>query len=102
MNACTKALIYGNEVEVKLDSYIVPDGWTFGGIVIASDWDKADFCLTKSASYAGDPIESLAVNVTITGSTWQRRQGDYWIRVKIEFVGDGEPSVFSGGWMLRK
>jgi len=46
-------------------------------------------------------IPSLAVNVVVTGRTWQRRQGDYYVRVEIEFVGDGEPSVFAGGWMLR-
>jgi hypothetical protein len=41
------------------------------------------------------------VNVVVTGRTWQRREGDYWVRVRIEFVGDGEPSVFVGGWLLR-
>ena len=91
-------LIYGNEVEVKLGSCIRPDGWRFGERLTASDWNMAQFRLPTGSA---GPIKSLAVNVTITGRTWQRREGDLWVRVRVEFVGDGEPSVFVGGWMLR-
>lgn len=91
-------LIYGNEVEVKVGSCIRPDGWRFGERLTVSDWNKAQFRLPTGSS---GPIKSLAVNVTITGRTWQRREGDLWVRVRVEFVGDGEPSVFVGGWMLR-
>jgi hypothetical protein len=43
---------------------------------------------------------NVAVNVKITGKTPTRRNGSLWYRVKVEFVGDGEPSTFSGGWFL--
>ena len=44
--------------------------------------------------------KSLAVNVTTTGEIkWY--QGGYRSRCKIEFVGDGEPSTFSGGYLYH-
>ena len=89
--------IYGREVEVKLDSYVVPENWRFGNRLIPSDWDKAQFRLPTNS---GGPITSLAVNVAVTGRTLQRRQGSLYVRCQIEFVGDGEPSTFAGGWML--
>lgn len=91
-------VIHGNEVEVKLGSCVRPDGWRFGQRLIASAWDVARFRLPTGSA---GPVESLAVNVVATGRTWQRREGGYWVRVRVEFVGDGEPSVFAGGWMLR-
>ena len=42
---------------------------------------------------------NIAVNVTITGKTPTKRNGVIWYRCKIEFVGDGEPSTFTGGWI---
>jgi hypothetical protein len=94
-------LIYDTEVEAKVGSCIRPDEWSFGSRLVPSAWDRAQFRLPRPNAFPGDPIQSLAVNVVVTGRTWQRREGDYWVRVRIEFVGDGEPSVFVGGWMLR-
>ena len=90
-------LIYGREVEPAVDSYVVPELWTFGGRLRPSDWDKAKFYLPTNS---GGPIKELAVNVTVTGRTLQRRQGSLYARCQIEFVGDGEPSTFTGGWLL--
>jgi hypothetical protein len=95
-------VIYGNEIEVKVGCCIRPDGWSFGGRLISSAWDKAQFRLPRPAAFSGDPIQSLAVNVVVTGRTVQLREGGYWVRVRIEFVGDGEPSTFTGGWLLRE
>jgi hypothetical protein len=95
-------VIYGNEIEVKIGACIRPENWPFGSRLIASDWDQAEFRLPRPNAFPNDPIQSLAVNIVITGRTWQRREGDYWLRVRIEFVGDGEPSAFAGGWMLRE
>jgi hypothetical protein len=67
-----------------------------GGRLKPSTWDKAQFYLPTNS---GGPIKELAVNVTVTGRTLQRMQGDLFVRVKIEFVGDGEPSTFTGGWL---
>ena len=95
-------VIYGNEIELKVGSCIRPDGWNFGGRLISSDWDKAQFRLPRPAAFSGDPIQSLGVNIVVTGRTVQRRECGFWVRVRIEFVGDGEPSEFTGGWMLRE
>lgn len=89
-------LIYGNEVEVNVGSCIRPDGWTFGSRLVRSEWDRAQFRLPRPNAFPGDPIQSLAVNVVVTGRTWQRREADYWCRVRIEFVGDGGRPSSSG------
>lgn len=91
-------VIYGNEVEVAVGSVIHPDNWRFSQKLIPSNWDAAQFCIPTGHDYG---ITHLSVNVRVTGRTFQRREGDYWVRVQIEFVGDGEPSTFHGGWMLR-
>jgi hypothetical protein len=63
------------------------------GTLVNSDWDKAQFRLTGQ-------IADVAVNVVVTGRTLRRGAGSVdWVRVRVEFVGDGEPSSFSGGWM---
>lgn len=90
------AMIQERKVAPKLDSVVRPDGWAWAGRLVRSDWDRADFYLTTNS---GGPIKELAVRITITGRTIQRREGDYWVRVRIEFVGDGEPSSFTKGWM---
>jgi len=77
-------------------SYVVPELWRFGGRLTASDWDKAQFYLPTNQPV----VKEVATNVTVTGRTLQRRQGSLYVRCQIEFVGDGEPSTFSGGWML--
>lgn len=92
-------VIYGNEVEVNVGSIIRPDKWRFAEKLVASEWDAAKFRIPLSSN---GPIKSLAVNVTVTGRTYQRREGNYWVRVQIEFVGDGEPSTYSSGWMLKQ
>lgn len=93
------ATIYGNEVIVQVNSVIKPDDWQFAERLIHSDWAAASHRLLTGHNYG---ITSLAVNVKVTGRTWQRREGDYWARVEIEFVGDCEPSVFCGGWIKRE
>lgn len=45
--------------------------------------------------------QNLAVNVTVTGRKPVKTaySDAHWVRIKIEFVGDGEPSTFHGGYM---
>ena len=40
-----------------------------------------------------------AINVKVTGRTFQRLHDCKVVRIQIEFVGDCEPSTFEGGWM---
>lgn len=45
--------------------------------------------------------KDLAVNLVVTGRSvrWNSKDGFYGVRVKVEFVGDCEPSTFVGGWV---
>jgi hypothetical protein len=88
--------IYGQQVEAKVGSYVVPELWRIGGRLMPSDWEPAQFRLPTGQAV----VTSVAVNVTVTGRTMQRRQGSLYVRCQVEFVGDGEPSTFSGGWLL--
>lgn len=88
--------VWGREYRVEVGTVIKPDNWQFGQRLERSEWDRAAFRL-PSGRYPG---VSTAVNVVITGRTLRRIGGSYWLRVLIEFVGDGEPSISHGGWML--
>lgn len=81
----------GRDVSPTLGRLVQPDGWAWAVPLQPSGWSAADFRL-PSANY---PDRSWAVKVTVTGRTVQKGR----IRVKIEFVGDGEPSTFHSGWM---
>lgn len=88
-----------------------------GDVIICDGWGKshcAEPLLAddgyKDSSFPGCqfrvPLRGgqymVAVNVYVTGRTLQRPFGVYggwWVRTKIEFVGDGEPSVFESGWI---
>jgi hypothetical protein len=59
-------------------------------------WDKADFAWDV---FCDGPIKELAANVYVTGRTVQWKSGCQVVRVRVEFVGDGEPSTFANGWM---
>lgn len=42
----------------------------------------------------------LAVNIKVTGrKSFELYKDRYRTRIQIEFVGDGDPSVFARGWM---
>ena len=90
--------------------YIKPDGWKAGEIITADDGYKdssfpgCQFRIpaggyrkeinSQGIEHYTKPFYMLAINVTVTGRK-PDRNGHY--RVKIEFVGDGEPSTFTGG-----
>lgn len=89
------------DIPVQVGSIIKPEAW-FGGMpLLESDWDKAQFRLKTMSGEYGGPVKSIAVNIKVTGKTYQRFGDDQWIRVQIEWVGDGEPSTFSGGWLKK-
>ena len=48
------------------------------------------------------PIDTVAVNVEVTGRTLQRKWGGYYVRVRITWVGDCEPDTHGSGWMEVK
>lgn len=83
--------IDGRDVTVNAGRLVRPEQWGWAMPLAACEWDGAAFRL-PSANF---PDVRLAVNVTVTGRTIQKG----FVRVQIEFVGDGEPSTFCGGWM---
>lgn len=90
------SLGYEQQPQPKVDSWLELDSGARGYLLACDDWDKADFRL---------PVTSLqiehAVNVYITGRLAHRRwKDDGWsVRVSVDFVGDGEPTVTVKGWM---
>ena len=49
----------------------------------------------------GDGLYNVAVSVKTTGRPHRTCFGRFQSRCKIEFVGDGEPSTFAGGWLFH-
>jgi hypothetical protein len=81
------------QVTLKTDKLIYVDGWKFGVRLLESDWEKAQFRIPSQTGC------KPAVNITVTGRTVQRKNDTYVARIKIEFVGDDEPSTFHAGWI---
>jgi len=85
---------------VKVPDNVKPDGWGHGNQLKAGDapvglgYPGCQFRL-PSSNYTD---VSYAVNTTITGRM-HYGPGTMRVRVKIEFVHDGEPSTFTRGWL---
>jgi len=76
----------------RVGDFVCPDGWDMGELLTAdSGFSDESFpgCQFRLKGICAD----YAVNVVMTG----RIQRDGYYRCRIEFVGDGEPSTFSGG-----
>jgi hypothetical protein len=86
-------------VKVKLlekKVFVKPDQWQFGELLAESDWSKAEFYL-RSHRYAD---VTYAVSVAVTGRKAVRLTGgNYWRRVQITFVHDGEEPSTTGGYI---
>jgi hypothetical protein len=84
----------------QIGDYVKPDGWKNGELL-------EEDCGYKDSSFPGCQFRlpnshegyKLAVNITVTG---RKPNKDGYHRCKIEFVGDGEPSTFCGGWIKLK
>jgi hypothetical protein len=87
------------DVTPMIGSLVEPDGWKLAEMLCPSDWDKADFYLHTGHEHG---VTKVAVNIKVTGRKTRRRYGNqFWVRIRIEFVGDGEPSKFHGGWLKQ-
>jgi hypothetical protein len=101
MHSTSKKIRQYNEtitVTPEAGMFVQPDNWGGGNkLATCEEWDAADFRL-DSWNYTD---VSFGVNIEITGRTiqWERTWWQRRVRVRIEFVGDGEPSTFSGGWL---
>jgi hypothetical protein len=70
-----------------------PDGWKVGKELLADDTDMGAFRIRSQYGF------TLPVNITVSGWTLQRRGDTRWVRVRIEFVQDGEPNTQHKGWL---
>jgi len=84
--------------------FLVPDGWQIGNTLRPSDgysdisFPGCQYRLPTSNDYGNRYM--LAVNVSISGRKSHMVDFNrYKTRVKIEFVGDGEPSTFHRGFV---
>ena len=84
---------------VNVGDFVQPDGWSLGELLTEDDGFKdSSFpgCQFRLHSAGGE----LAVNVRVTGKErWDK--GHNWFRCEVEFVGDGEPSTKTRGWLHK-
>ena len=89
------------DYQPEVGDYVKPDGWNIGEVLMEDDgFSDSSFpgCQFRIQSVHAD----LAVNITTTSRKVRTFQGSWgWVRVKIEFVGDGSPSEFTSGWMKK-
>lgn len=57
-------------------------------LIPCDDWNRAEWRMVLS-------LVDVAANVTVTGKTIVRKNGCEWLRGKIEFLDDDEPSTFA-------
>lgn len=87
----------------QIGDYVVPDGWRFGEVLKPdSGYSDSEFpgCAFRLPSTGGE----LAINIKVTGKDHfitNSISKMYRTRIRIEFVGDGEPSTFTGGWLFH-
>lgn len=67
--------------------------------LLPCDWDQAEFRWPNPIEQWRE-IHAIAIKVVITGRSFVRHGGEYWAKVQIEWVGDGESSTFTSGWLL--
>jgi len=84
--------------QAQIGDFVKPDFWAVGERLLEDDgfsdlsFPGCQFRLPGGWDYL------WAVNIKITGRV-PRRDGSY--RCRIEFVGDGAPSTFTGGFITR-
>lgn len=93
--AANEVIVDNRIVSIKVGTVVEVDGWKFAEKLKPSDWDKAAFRIDVLSS---GPIRDLAINVVVIGRTIRYKRGSEWVRVSIEFVGDGEPSTMHRGY----
>lgn len=82
--------------EIKVGTYIEVEGWgRCGELLKAGLAGFCDFYLPTGHNFG---VQMLAANIKVTGRKAMRRNGGYFARVEITFVGDGEPNTVTYGW----
>lgn len=89
-------------VNPEVGSFVVPDGWSCGAFLHECDWEGAPFRIMAPRTQV-----NVAVRIEVTSRKVRWGKGTPtpneihtdWVRVRITWVGDGEPDRHSGGWM---
>lgn len=87
-------IIENRVVGVKVGSWIKHPSGRLDQLS-GSDWEGSEF----RYPCAGEPGSTRAVNVHITGRTFQHAGDGYSVKVRLEYVGHDEPSVYVDGLM---
>lgn len=100
-------MIISNAKHIPLvGDFVHPDEWKMGENLLADDGFKDSSFPGCEFRLPGGLDYKLAVNIRVTGKPHFLYElgGQSWCksRCKIEFVGDGEPSEFTGGWIFHK
>jgi len=83
-----------SETIPAVGSYIAPAGWHTGSPLIPSDWAAAPFRIELPRLGI-----LVACDVTITGRTVVFKRNANWVRVRIDFIHDGEDNSTISGLM---
>ncbi len=88
-----------------IGDFVKPDQWHIGSCItegdnpVDNDYHGSQFRIDTNNGY----IPSLPVNITVTGHPqYDQYYKKHKSRIKIEFVHDGEPNTFSGGFIYHK
>ncbi len=85
---------FGTEHTAKPGAYIMMDNWRPMDSLIGGD----SFSALRLPS--NRPGASYAVDIKITGRTYQSFEQCMWVRIQITFLGDGGPDTYARGWLL--
>lgn len=98
----TEFTVHGTAYEIKPGDVVEKDGRISERLHPGDNFADSGYpgCQFRLPVWGGGPIKSVAVNIKVTGRSWQWRDGKPWIRVRIEFVGDCAESTFASGWLL--
>ena len=95
----TATEINGVDVTPRVGSVIREDGARLPYRRLEAGSDYVDSGFPGCAFYMPIALGQVAVNITVTGRTLQYRDGGAWVRIRIEYVGDCEPSTYGAGWL---
>lgn len=98
----TDFVIAGEAYTIKPGDVVEKDGGLAERLRPGDDFADSGYpgCQFRLPVNASGPIKSVAVNIKVTGRTWKWRGDRCWVRVRIEYVGDCNPSTFASGWLL--
>lgn len=98
----TEFIVQGEPFCVKVGDVVEKDGGLAERLHPGDNFSDSGYpgCQFRLPVNATGPIKSVAVNIKVTGRTWQWRGDRCWIRCRIEYVGDCAESTFASGWLL--